>query len=205
MKYPTFSKKQWGILLFIAAYLLAAGWYFLRDLNFEFVIYVGVLIAVFGFIYGTLHVTRFPDYQLALLAIWGLLHVLGGWVVIDGGVLFAYRVYPVLDLGGEFYILKYDQFVHFYLYGVVALMFVHLLRRVLRARGNALIVYFTAAMASLGVSGLNEIMEFLIAMNLERHGVGGYENALLDIIFNFAGALLAVSVVTVIECARRKR
>ena len=47
-------------------------------------------------------------------------------------------------------------------------------------------------MASMGVSSLNEIMEFLIAVNLERNGVGGYENAMLDLIFNFSGALLAV-------------
>lgn len=185
--------KHRFVIGFISLYLLAGGAYFLRDANFEFVIYVGVIVAVFALLFGTLRVTRFPPYLTWLIAIWGLLHILGGSVQTPDGVLFAYRIYPFLDLGGEFYILKYDQVVHGYLYGVMALMFLFVLQRTLLAKGPAWIVYTIALMASMGVSAMNEIMEFLIAINLERHGVGGYENAMLDLVFNFGGATLVLA------------
>jgi uncharacterized membrane protein YjdF len=188
----TFTRAEKWIGFFTFAYLFAAGAYFARDFNLEFVIYVGVIVAILGFIFATLAVTRFPAYLLALVSIWGLMHVLGGGLPVDGGVLFGWRIYPFLDYGGEFYVLKYDQVVHFYLYGVVALMFHHLLRTIFMVRAQTLLVAIVAIMASLGVSAMNEIMEFLIAVTIERNGVGGYHNAMLDLIFNFSGALLAV-------------
>ncbi len=185
------SKSQLGVLAFSLLYILIGGFYFLRDLNFEFVIYVGVIIAVFALLFGTLRKTHFPTYILWLISIWGLLHILGGSVQTPDGVLFAYRIFPFIDLGGDFYILKYDQLVHMYLYGVMSLVFLHLIRSTLRASGPAWIIFLIAIMASMGVSALNEIMEFFIAVTLERNGVGGYENAMLDLVFNFAGAIIA--------------
>jgi putative membrane protein len=152
---------------------------------------VGVILAAFVLLFGTLSITRFPTWLLWLIALWGLLHILGGAVMTPDGVLFAYRIYPFLDHGGDFYILKYDQLVHAYLYGVMALVFIHLIRGTLGAGRPLAIVALIALMASMGVSAMNEIMEFLIAVTLERNGVGGYENAMLDLIFNFGGALLA--------------
>ncbi|MEX0917619.1 MAG: DUF2238 domain-containing protein [Candidatus Paceibacterota bacterium] len=188
-------RTHWGVLSFTLAYLLAGGYFFAQDSNLEFVIYVGVIVAAFALLFGSLHITKFPSYILWLISIWGLLHVLGGAVMTQDGVLFAYRIYPFLDLGGEFYILKYDQVVHMYLYGVMALVFRHILIVSLSARGPMWVILLTALMASMGVSAMNEIMEFLIAINLERHGVGGYENAMLDLVFNFAGAFVALCVV----------
>lgn len=184
---------SWALWIFNATYLFWGGAYFLQDLNFEFVIYVAVIIAIIGGVLLTAHVSDFPVWQLWLLSIWGLMHVLGGAVTIDNGVLFGYHIYPFLDLGGEFYILKYDQVVHFYLYGVVALMALHLLRKV-SGSGHFWLLASMAILVSLGVSALNEIMEFLIAVTVERNGVGGYENAMLDLIFNFSGALFAIGV-----------
>lgn len=185
------SKSQLGVLAFSLLYILIGGLYFLRDFNLEFVIYVGVIIAVFALLFGTLKKTQFPTYILWLISIWGLLHILGGSVQTPDGVLFAYRIFPFIDLGGDFYILKYDQLIHMYLYGVMSLVFLHLIRSTLRASGPTWIIFFTAIMASMGVSALNEIMEFFIAITLERNGVGGYENAMLDLVFNFAGAIIA--------------
>lgn len=180
------------VMICSAVYLLIAAAYFLQDLNFEFVIYVGVIVAAFVLLFGTLHVTKFPTYILWLISFWGLLHILGGSIPTPDGVLFAYRIYPFLDLGGDFYILKYDQVVHAYLYGVMAVVFLHVLRNTLHAKGPGWIIVLIALMASMGVSALNEIMEFIIAMTLERNGVGGYENAMLDLVFNFAGAVVAI-------------
>lgn len=192
-----------GVVAFTLAYVLAGGYFFAQDSNLEFVIYISVIVAAFALLFGTLHTTKFPSYILWLISIWGLMHVLGGAVATPDGVLFAYRIYPFLDLGGEFYILKYDQVVHAYLYGVMALVFYHVLTQTFRAAGPTWMHVLIAAMASMGVSAMNEIMEFLIAMNLERHGVGGYENAMLDLVFNFAGAAIALAVFFLIQKLKR--
>jgi Predicted membrane protein (DUF2238) len=175
-----------------AGYLFWGGVYFIQDFNLEFVIYVGVIIAILGTVFSTVSYTKFPLWQLWLLSFWGLLHVLGGAVQTVDGVLFAYRVYPFLDLGGDFYILKYDQIVHMYLYGVVALMAHHLFTTKW-SEAKGCLVALAAILTSVGVSALNEIMEFLIAVTVERNGVGGYENAMLDLIFNLSGAIIAIA------------
>jgi uncharacterized membrane protein YjdF len=174
-----------------AAYLLPAAWYFLKDANFEFVIYVAVIVAIIGGVFALQRYAAFPLWMLWALSFWGLLHVLGGAVETKDGVLFAYRIYPFLDLGSEFYVLKYDQVVHFFLYALVGVMSYYLLLK--RTSASALFLATAAIMISVGISGMNEIMEFLIAISLERNGVGGYENAMLDLIFNFSGALLTTS------------
>ena len=165
----------------------------MRDLNHEFVIYVAVIIAILGGVFATLKHTKLPTWMLWLLSFWGLMHVLGGAVETRDGVLFAYHIYPFIDVGGEMYILKYDQVVHGYLYGLVALMAQHTLRTVGGIQGHTFFVALAAVLISVGISSLNEIMEFLIAISLERNGVGGYENAMLDFCFNLGGAVVAVA------------
>lgn len=199
MKYLNTPK---AVLAFSALYLVLGGLYFLQDLNFEFVIYIVVIVAAFALLFGTLRITKFPTYILWLISIWGLLHILGGSVPTPDGVLFAYKIYPFIDYGGDFYILKYDQVVHGYLYGVMSLVFLHVLTKTLKAVGPAWILFLLATMASMGVSAMNEIMEFLIAISLERNGVGGYENAMLDLIFNFSGAILATAIVFILRKRR---
>jgi glycopeptide antibiotics resistance protein len=186
--------SAWALWIFNTTYLFWGGAYFLQDLNFEFVIYVGVLMVVIGGVLFSTAYTEFPDWMLWLLSLWGILHILGGAVQIDGSVLFAYHIYPFLDLGGDFYVLKYDQVVHAYLYGVVAIMALYLLRNKLAVTGRPFLAGLFAVMASVGVSVLNEIMEFVIAATIERNGVGGYENAMLDLMFNLVGAVVATMV-----------
>lgn len=186
-----------ALWLFNLTYLFWAGAYFIHDLNLEFVIYVLVIVLIIGGVLLVAERFAFPHWQLWLLSIWGLMHVLGGAVQTTDGVLFAYRMYPFLDLGGDFYILKYDQVVHGYLYGVVAMMAYHVLKYTQIASGHAKTIFLAAVLISVGISALNEIMEFLIAVTVERNGVGGYENAMLDLIFNLTGALIATSLYTI--------
>lgn len=185
-------KDNLALYIFTATYLFFGGIYFLHDLNLEFVIYVGVIVLILGGVFLTTSQTRFPSWMLWLLSIWGLMHVLGGAVDTRDGVLFAYKIYPFMDMGGDMYILKYDQVVHGYLYGLVGVMSYHILRGPFGVRDYGFMVALAAIMISVGISGMNEIMEFLIAVSIERNGVGGYENAMLDLIFNFSGALVGV-------------
>ncbi len=194
-----FTKHQYAVIAFSSLYLLLGSLYFMRGLNLEFVIYVAVIVVIFASVLATLRTTQFPVWMLWLLSIWGLMHVAGGAVQTVDGVLFAYKMYPFMDYGGDFYILKYDQVVHFYLYALVALMSYHTLRVPLGIKSKTFLVMLAASMISLGISSMNEIMEFLIAVTVEQNGVGGYENAMLDFIFNFSGAFVAVVMYATVE------
>lgn len=186
------------LVAFTSLYLSVGTIYFLQSLNFEFIVYVVVLLAIFSSIVAIQSRVSFPTWLLWLLSFWGLMHVLGGSFPTSDGVLFAYRIYPFLDLGGEFYILKYDQVVHAYLYGVVAIMAYHLIRSKLLPKGQNTLVFLLAVMASLGVSGMNEIMEFFISLTVQN-GVGGYFNTMLDMCFNLSGAIVATSIYTALK------
>lgn len=189
----TFTKPQLAILVFTAVYTAAFAAFFVDRSNSEFIAYVGVIVLIFTLLYSTLDKTRIPTSILAGLSFWGLMHMLGGSVQTADGVLYAWKIYPFFDGGGELYILKFDQLVHAYLYAVVALLFLHLLRNYFGNKHSQWLVAFIAVMAALGVSAINEIMEFIAVLTVPDNGVGGYFNTALDIVFNFAGALVAVT------------
>ncbi|MTI63523.1 DUF2238 domain-containing protein [Methylophaga sp.] len=188
-----FSRTQLGILIFTVLYTVAFAVFYIHELNAEFIGYVGVIVFIFTLLYSTLDKTRIPTFILAGLSLWGLMHMMGGSIQTEDGVLYAWRMYPFFDGGGELYILKFDQFVHGYLYAVVALLFLHLLRNYFGNQHSQILVGFISLVSALGVGALNEIIEFIAVLTVPDDGVGGYFNLALDIVFNFAGALLGIS------------
>ncbi len=188
-----FTNIQIALLTFNVLYVVWFGFQYIRAINYEFIAYATLIVVIFGLLYATLHLTKFPTYIIVGLSIWGLFHMMGGTVQTADGVLYAYRLYPFFEGGGDFYILKMDQVIHAFLYGVVALMFLHLLRSVIGIKSHVILIAIVAVLASTGFSVLNEIVEFTAVLALPETGVGGYENTLLDMIFNLFGAILAVS------------
>jgi putative membrane protein len=186
------SNVQNSLLLINIAVVIGFSWYYLQSLNYEFLAYAGTIALVTALLFSTLKWTRFSTGIIVGVTIWGLLHMLGGSVMTSDGVLYAWRIFPFFDGGGEFYILKFDQVVHAFLYGVVGLMFFHLLREVVGIRTHVALIAGIAIFAAAGFSIINEIIEFLAAVNIPDTGVGGYENTVLDMIFNLTGATIAV-------------
>ncbi len=187
-----FSTAEKTILAFTALYTLAFSAYFMGRFNIEFIAYAGVITFIFTLLYSTLDKTRIPASILAGISIWGLLHMMGGSIPTADGVLYNWKMYPFFDGGGELYILKFDQFVHLYLYAVVALLFLHLLRNYFANKHSQILIGFIAVMASMGIGAMNEIIEFIAVLSVPDNNVGGYINTALDIVFNFAGAFVAV-------------
>tara|TARA_B100002051_G_C16743519_1_gene645869 strand:+ start:1063 stop:1662 length:600 start_codon:yes stop_codon:yes gene_type:complete len=186
------NRIQKGLLLVNIAVVVGFSWYYLQAADYEFLAYAGTIAVVTALLFGTLKWSRFSNGIILGVTIWGLLHMLGGSVMTADGVLYAWRIFPFFDGGGEFYILKFDQVVHAFLYGIVGLMFYHLLREVVGVKTHTLLVAAVAIFAGAGFSIINEIIEFLAAVNIPNTGVGGYHNTVLDMIFNLAGALIAV-------------
>lgn len=187
-----FSKSEKAVLGFTALYTAVFAVFFTRNFNIEFISYIGVILFIFALLYTTLDKTKIPVSILAAISLWGLLHMMGGSIPTADGVLYAWKIFPFYDGGGEFYILKFDQLVHGYLYAVVALLFLHLLRNYFDNKHSQILIGFIAIMASLGVSAINEIIEFIAVLTVPDNGVGGYYNTVLDIVFNFIGSLIAV-------------
>lgn len=188
----TFTPTQKALLSANLLIIVGFGWFYMSTLNFEFLAYVGTIALVTAVLFGTLKWTRFSTGIITGITIWGLLHMLGGSVQTADGVLYAYRIFPFFDGGGDFYILKMDQVIHAFLYGVVGLMFFHTLREIVGIKTHLAVIAFVAIFAAAGFSIVNEIIEFLAAVNLPETGVGGYENTVLDMIFNLCGAAVAV-------------
>jgi putative membrane protein len=189
-----FTALQKALLVTNVLIVIGFSWYYLRSLNYEFLAYAGTIAVVTAVLFGTLRWTRFSNGIILGVTIWGLLHMLGGSVQTADGVLYAYRILPIFDGGGDFYILKMDQVIHAFLYGVVGLMFYHLLTTVVKIKSHTVLIAAIAIFAAAGFSIINEIVEFLATVNLPETGVGGYENTVLDMIFNLTGAALAVSI-----------
>lgn len=205
MKDGRFSMAEKAILAFTGLYLAVFTALFIRDFNIEFIAYVAVIIFIFALLYGTLDKTGIPASILAGLSLWGLLHMMGGSMPTADGVLYNWRMLPVFEGSGELYILKFDQFVHAYLFAVVALLFLHLLRNYFGNRHSQLLTGFIAVCASMGVGAINEIIEFIAVLTIPDNNVGGYLNTALDIVFNFVGALLAVLIFYLADYVKRSR
>jgi hypothetical protein len=201
----TFTKPQIGILTLTILYLLYFGQHYIRALDYEFIAYAVLIIGIMILMYGTLYITKLPLYIVAGISIWGLLHMMGGSIMTGDGVLYAWKIYPFFDGGGEFYILKFDQLVHAGLYAVVALIFLHFLREVYGIRQYQGLIGVIAVMAALGVSAINEIIEFAAVVLIPNTGVGGYHNTLLDIVFNLVGAIFAVALFYTLKKLKKGR
>ena len=142
---------------------------------------------------------RFDRSILWGLTVWGLLHMAGGNLRVGNGVLYGLTLIPLVP---RFDIVRYDQLVHTFGFGVATLIGHHLLRPYLREgidRWGTL--SFLIVLMGAGFGALNEIVEFIAVVAMPETGVGGYENTLLDLVFNLIGGILAVVWLT---CQRKR-
>ncbi|MFO7974186.1 MAG: DUF2238 domain-containing protein [Candidatus Hydrogenedentota bacterium] len=179
-----------GPLVVLLLVLVPFTVYFSYRQNYEFLLYVAVIVFFMVVIALTNDRVRYPLPILWGLVVWAVLHLCGGGIRVGDGVLYGVMLVP---LPSEVPVFRYDQFVHIVGFGVATLLMYHLLRPYLRAElqhGAAL--YIVVAMAGLGVGGLNEIIEFIATVLMPETGVGGYVNTSLDLVSDLVGAILAV-------------
>jgi hypothetical protein len=189
-------KGEWILVAFNLFYIAAFAAYYFSIRNYEFLWYVATLVFFFVLIAITLKRSKFDYTILWGLSFWGLLHMAGGGVIVNGEVLYRLHLIPVVG-SGDLFVLKFDQFVHFYGFGVATFVVHHLLRPYLNEKTNWKVVYPILIAAGSGLGVLNEIVEFTAFVSLSETGVGGYENTLLDLIFNTLGASAAVILIHV--------
>jgi len=198
----TLTPGEKAVLWFTLAYVAGFTAWFLARGNFEFIIYVATMAILIALVGVNLRRAAFPTAMLAALSLWGLAHMAGGGVPVGGGVLYSLPLIPLVGTG-EMTILKYDQLVHAYGFGVTAWLLWHLLAHHYPVLRGSWTIYVYPALAAMGLGAVNEIIEFGAVLMVPETNVGGYYNTLLDLCFNALGAILAMVVVARVEAARR--
>ena len=179
------------ILTATIIYIIIFGIYFLNIGNLEFLWYVGIL-TLLTILMILLHKKfNFSSLVLAGSSLWGLLHMFGGSIYINGTRLYSYVLLDIYNSNiPEMQILKYDQFMHLYTYFVVTFILFYVIKDYLKK--DDFVVYVLLVFMAMGVGAANEIVEFIPVVFFGNTGVGGYYNTLLDIVFNTIGSIVAL-------------
>jgi len=188
------TKKERPVVIVNVVYIGFFTVLALRKLNFEFVLYAGVILVLAGLIFRKQHQVRFGLPILWGLTIWGALHMAGGNIAVGEGVLYDVILLPIVD---RMSILRYDQVVHCFGFGVATLIGYHLLRPYLReniTRWGSLA--FLIVLIGSGFGAVNELLEGFAVLTFPEANVGGYTNTVCDLFFNFLGGLIAAAWLT---------
>jgi putative membrane protein len=195
------SRAEWGVLAFTLAYMGGFTAWFLAAGNVEFLWYIVTMCVLIGLVGWLSRRAALPVPILWALTLWGLLHMAGGGVPVGDGVLYGVTLIPLVE-DGELTILRYDQAIHAYGFGVTAWLVWGLAVGTVPAMRGTRTVLTLSALAAMGLGSVNEIVEFAAVLALPETGVGGYVNTALDLVFNAAGAVIAVLAIAVVERAR---
>lgn len=183
------------VALFTLFYLVVASVFAANIRNWEFIIYI-VVVLLIGSAVMVLHSrVRFSRGVLWLLSIWGLFHMLGGllpvpqtWIVENGRyILYSWWIIPGL--------LKYDNVMHLYGYGLCCWGCWQMIRSIMPRELHHPLELILAILGSNGLGAINEVIEFFAVIVLPETNVGGYVNTGWDLIFNLIGSLIAAFII----------
>ena len=184
------KKRHIVLLLINVAQIVGFGSLFLARLNYEFIIYVGVIVLLLCLIGGSIRKVDYTLGSLVGLTVWSTLHLAGGSITIGAG-----RLYDVMliRLSETYPVWRYDQLVHIWGFGASTLVVFSLLRSSLkRPLEHPVALGIVLVMAGLGMGALNEILEFAVTICVPQSGVGGYMNTSLDLCADLIGAILGL-------------
>ncbi len=196
------TRGEKAVLWFTLAYVAGFTAWFLARGNFEFIIYVATMAILIGLVGRQPAPRRLSDADARRALALGPRPYGRRRRSRRRGVLYSLPLVPLVGTG-EMTILKYDQVVHAYGFGVTAWLLWHLLAHHYPVLRGSWTIYVYPALAAMGLGAVNEIIEFSAVLMVPETNVGGYFNTLLDLCFNALGAILAMVVVARIEAARR--
>lgn len=182
------NKNSLAQLILVSIVSVVSLLYFVFSANYEFIVYVFVLLLFFGFVVYSDRKFGYPKVATWGLMVWAVLHTAGGAVYIGGVRLYDLVLLPLI--GEPYNILKYDQVMHFYVCLIIGILVYSILRKYFRKDDTltAILVIF----ATSGIGAFYEIVEFSTVVMFDSTGVGGFYNLMLDLCFNFLGAVAGV-------------
>lgn len=185
-----------GVLAFTLFYMACSIVAAIATGNREFVFYIVVMFMLMGAVAAVHRRVGLSGTALWGLSLWGLAHMAGGMVPVPASwpvngehrVLYSWWLIPDL--------LKYDQIVHAFGFGMTTLVcwegLQSLLHSAERPRPEPGLGSLTlCAAAAMGFGALNEVVEFVATLLVPETNVGGYVNTGWDLVSNLAGVILA--------------
>ena len=186
------KNSYWPPLIVHMIALIVYTVIFLMRENYEFIIYVGVLVF---FMWAILHSASKVGYPTSLiwgLTVWSIIHMSGGGIVINNVRLYDIILIPIF--GEPYNIFRYDQFAHIFGFAVATILMYSLLKPILKEKLDKFKgLSFVVIMAGMGAGALNEVIEFVASLLIVTNGVGGYMNTSLDLVSNLIGAVIAMT------------
>lgn len=194
------SPGVYAILTFTLLYMLVAILGAFSKGNYEFLIYIGVMVVLIGVV-AVVHLrVNLNVPVLWCLSIWGLAHMMGGLVPVpeawpingDNYVLYSLWLIPER--------LKYDHIVHAFGFGVTTWVCWQGLRAAFATHGPVKPTYGLMVLCvagGMGFGAMNEVVEFTAVLLVPETNVGGYMNTGWDLVANLAGATMAASLIRV--------
>ena len=191
MNLKKISIPTWINIIILAIFTIV----FIARGNYEFLLYIVTIAILVLIIERTDKMFNYPKIAKYGFSLWMLLHFLGASVYIAGEKLYALILIPLI--GSPYNIFKYDQFMHFYTYVVITILIYTIVMSIADKKANKWVIYIIVILAGSSIGAINEIIEFSTVILFDAgHAVGGYYNTLLDLVFNFVGAIVAVILVT---------
>lgn len=184
------KKRQWPILITNIVAIILFTISFISRSNFEFLIYVGVILIFLAILLLTNHKINYPNPVLWMLTLWAIMHMAGGGIIINDAVLYKLVLLPII--GEPYLILKYDQLIHAIGFAAATLVAYYVAKPQLKKSFSWGAVSFIVIMAGLGLGALNEIVEFAVTVIVPETNVGGYVNTALDLVFDLIGCIIAM-------------
>lgn len=189
-----------ALIVFSALYILVAIIAAVAQRNTEFVFYIVVMAVLITSLALVHKRVNFSDGVLWGMSFWGFLHMAGGLVRVpealtqDGSQPVLYSWWIIPDL------LKYDQIVHAFGFGVTTWVCWQILRsNIEKQTGQTPEPTFglclLSAMGGMGFGALNEVVEFVASMTIPETNVGGYINTGWDLVFNLIGCSMVAIVI----------
>ena len=181
-----------AVALFTLAYVLATVVGLVVTGNREFLFYFAVLIVLIVLVLIVHINVGLSTWSLALMSVWGFLHMAGGILKYDGqDVLYNFWLIPDR--------LKYDQIVHAFGFGVTTWICWQALKPRLADPRPTFGPLFLCAIAGLGFGAINEVVEFIATRFIPDTNVGDYVNTGWDLVANTVGATAAAILIALYD------
>lgn len=181
------EKKHIPLLIFNVLVIVFFGLQFLNPFNYEFLIYIAVIIFALTLIIVSNKFVRYSMTVLWCLSIWSFLHMAGWGLTYDGVIWYKQILLPI----SEYYsILRYDQMIHAFWFFTMTLVSYEVIKRHLKVSKITFWIWLILVMAGCGFWALNEVIEFIVDQSLPESGVGGYINTSLDLVSNLIGSII---------------
>ena len=185
------KKGQLPILIVNLIMLIGFTIFYWGKQNIEFLMYIGVIVFFLALIVATNRRHNLSNGVLWGLTLWAFLHMAGGSFIHNGAIWYKWQLLSIWNTE-NFFILRYDQLVHFIGFGIATLITYELIKPHLSEKINRWLFSAVLILIGMGIGALNEIIEFFAVVIIPETGVGGYYNTMWDLVFNTLGAIVAV-------------